>query len=84
MHNVPYDRHPGYQKTIAVVKSQYYWTCMKKEVVDFISKCLECQNLKAKKRHPTIFLNPFPVLEYHSLLDPSLPQFIEWTFMNSQ
>jgi hypothetical protein len=25
MHNVPYVGHPGYQKTIAVVKSQYYW-----------------------------------------------------------
>jgi hypothetical protein len=25
MHNVPYVGHPGYQKTIATVKSQYYW-----------------------------------------------------------
>jgi hypothetical protein len=33
MHNVPYARHPGYQKTIAAVKSQYYWPGMKKEVV---------------------------------------------------
>jgi hypothetical protein len=24
MHNVPYAGHPGYQKTIAAVKSQYY------------------------------------------------------------
>jgi hypothetical protein len=30
MHNVPYARHPGYQKTIAAVKSQYYWPDMKK------------------------------------------------------
>jgi hypothetical protein len=26
MHNVPYVGHPGYQKTIAIVKSQYYWS----------------------------------------------------------
>jgi hypothetical protein len=32
MHNAPYAGHPGYQKTIAVVKSQYYWPDMKKEV----------------------------------------------------
>jgi hypothetical protein len=51
MHNVPYVRHPGYQKTIAVVKSQYYWPGMKKEVVDFIDKCLECQKVKAEHRH---------------------------------
>jgi hypothetical protein len=25
MHNVPYAEHLGYQKTISVVKSQYYW-----------------------------------------------------------
>ena len=46
MHNVPYAGHPGYQKTTAVVKNQYYWPGMKKEVVDFIYKCLECQNVK--------------------------------------
>jgi hypothetical protein len=25
MHNVPYARHPGYQKTISSFKSQYYF-----------------------------------------------------------
>jgi hypothetical protein len=30
MHNVPYAGHPGYKKTIAVVKSQSYWLGMKK------------------------------------------------------
>jgi hypothetical protein len=25
MHNVPYVGHPGYQKSIAVVRSQYFW-----------------------------------------------------------
>jgi hypothetical protein len=38
MHNVPYVGHPGYQKTIAVVKGQYFWPRMKKEVVDYIAK----------------------------------------------
>ena len=51
MYNVPYARHPGYQKTSAVVKSQYYWPGMKKEVVDFIAKCLECQKVKTEHRY---------------------------------
>jgi hypothetical protein len=42
MHNVTYVGHRGYQKIIAAVKSQYYCPGMKKEVVDFIAKCLEC------------------------------------------
>jgi hypothetical protein len=30
MHNVPYARHPGYQKIVAAVKSHYFWPGMKK------------------------------------------------------
>jgi hypothetical protein len=64
MHNVPYVGHPGYQKTIAVVKSQYYWPCMKKEVVDFIAKCLECQKIKAEHRHLASLLQPLAIPEW--------------------
>jgi hypothetical protein len=64
MHNVPYVGHPGYQKTIAAIKSQYYWQGMKKEVVDFIARCLECQKVKVEHRHPTGFLQPLPIPEW--------------------
>jgi hypothetical protein len=64
MNNVPYVGHAGYQKTIAVAKSQYYWPGMKKEVVDFIAICLECQKVKAEHRHPTGLLHPLPILEW--------------------
>jgi hypothetical protein len=63
-HNVPYVGHPSYQKTIAVVKSQYYWPDIKKEVVDFIAKCLECQKVKAKHKNPTGLLQPLPIPEW--------------------
>jgi hypothetical protein len=61
MNNVPYAGHPGYQKTIATVKSQYYWLGMKKEVADFIAKCLECQKVKVEHRHLDDFLQPLPI-----------------------
>jgi hypothetical protein len=64
MHNVPYVGHPNYQKTIAVVKSQYYCSGMKKEVVDFIVKCLECQKVKVEHRHPAGLLQPLPISEW--------------------
>jgi hypothetical protein len=60
-HNVPYAGHPGYQKTIATAKSKYYWPDMKKEVVDFIPRCLECQKVKAEHRHPAHLLQPLPI-----------------------
>jgi hypothetical protein len=46
---------------MASVKSQYYWPGIKKEVVDFIAKCLECQKVKVEHRHPTGFLQPLPI-----------------------
>jgi hypothetical protein len=64
MHNVPYVGHPGYQKTTAALKSQYYWPGMKKEVVDFIAKCLECQKVKAEHRHLAGLLQPLPIHEW--------------------
>jgi hypothetical protein len=64
MHNVPYARHLGYQKTSVVVKSQYYLLGMKKEVVDFIARCLECQKVKAEHRHPIGLLQPLPIPEW--------------------
>jgi hypothetical protein len=32
MHNVPYAGHPGYQKTVATVKSHYFWLGIKKDI----------------------------------------------------
>jgi hypothetical protein len=61
MHNVPYVGHTGYQKTVAAVRSQYYWADMKKEVVDFIARCLECQKVKAEHRHSTSLLQQLPI-----------------------
>jgi hypothetical protein len=52
MHNVTYAGHQGYQKTIAVVRSQYFWIEMKKNVANYISICLVCQKVNTKHRHP--------------------------------
>jgi hypothetical protein len=64
MHNVTYAGHPGYQKTVAAVKSHYFWPGMKKEVVEYIARCMECQKVKAEHRHPTGLLQPLPIPEW--------------------
>jgi hypothetical protein len=64
MHNVPYVGHPGYQKTIPAVKRQYYWLGMKKEVVECIANCLECQKVKDEHRNSIGFLQPLPIPEW--------------------
>jgi hypothetical protein len=42
MHNVSYIGHPGYQKKIVLVRSQYFWSRMKKKLANYIARCLEC------------------------------------------
>jgi hypothetical protein len=37
---------------------------MKKEVVDVIAKCLECQKVKAEYRHPAGLLQSLPIPEW--------------------
>jgi hypothetical protein len=64
MRNVAYVGHPVYQKTIAIVKRQYFWPSMEKEVDDYIVKCLECQKVKDENRRPNGFLQPFPIPEW--------------------
>jgi hypothetical protein len=64
MHNVPYVGHLGYQKTISIVKSHYYWLGMKREIVEYIVKCLECQRFKANHRHPFGLFHPLTIPEW--------------------
>jgi hypothetical protein len=64
MNNVPYVGHPRYQKTVAAIKSHYFWPGMKKEIAEYIAICMECQRVKDDHRHPTRFLQPLPIPEW--------------------
>jgi hypothetical protein len=64
MHNVAYDGHPGYQKTVATVKSHYFWPGMKKEIVEYIARCMECQKVNIEHRHLAGLLQPLPIPEW--------------------
>ena len=48
----PYSGHRGYQKTLITVKKFYYWPNLKKELVEFITRCLGCQRVKENFKHP--------------------------------
>jgi DNA-directed RNA polymerase subunit E'/Rpb7 len=64
MHKVPYEGHPGYQKIVAAVKSHYFWPGMKREIVEYIGRCMKCQKVKAEHRHPAGLLQPLPIPEW--------------------
>jgi hypothetical protein len=63
-HRRPYVGHPGYQKMVTIVRQLYYFQKMKQDIVEYISKFLECQQVKVEHKHPTGLLQPFPIPEW--------------------
>jgi hypothetical protein len=63
-HKIPYTGHSGYQKMITTTRKQFYWPGLKKDIANYLAKCLECQQVKAEHRHPTGLLQPLPILEW--------------------
>ena len=61
IHKTPYSGHPGYQKTITMLRKEYFWPNMKTEVAEYIARCLECQQVKTKHQHPAGLLQPLPI-----------------------
>ena len=61
VHKRPYSRHPGYQKMITMLRKEYFWPNMKNEFVEYIARCIECQQVKAKHQHPAGLLQPLPI-----------------------
>ena len=46
IHKMPYFAHPGYQKTIATTRKKYFWLGMKKDIDEYIYKCMKCPQVK--------------------------------------
>ena len=46
------------------LKEHFWWNGMKKDVADYVSKCLTCQKVKAEHRHPAGELQPIELPEW--------------------
>jgi hypothetical protein len=64
LHKRPYTGHPGYQKMITATRKQFYCPGLKKDITDYLAKCLECQQVKEEHRHPIGLLQPLPIPEW--------------------
>ncbi|KAL0290311.1 UNVERIFIED_CONTAM: Retrovirus-related Pol polyprotein from transposon.6 [Sesamum angustifolium] len=47
-HNAPYAMHPGTTKMYQNLIPYYWWQTMKKDVAEFMAKCMTCQQVKAE------------------------------------
>jgi len=57
-HTAPYAIHPGGSKMYQTIKENYWWNGMMRNVKEFISKCLVCQQVKAEHQVPVGLLQP--------------------------
>ena len=53
--------HPGGNKTYQDMKRAYYWEGMKRDIGKFISKCMNCQLVKAEHKKLSELLQPLEV-----------------------
>ncbi len=63
-YNCFYAMHPESTKMYHDLKSHYWWPDMKKDIVDYVTKCLVCQQVKAEHRVPSGLLQPITILEW--------------------
>ncbi|XP_062113261.1 uncharacterized protein LOC133824401 [Humulus lupulus] len=63
-HNTLYSVHPGMTKMFNDLKRHYWWPKMRKDVVEFVAKCLTCQQVKAEHQKPAGFLQPIQIPEW--------------------
>ena len=49
---------------ITALQKEYYWPGMKRDVVEYLARYLECQQIKAEHQHPAGFLQPLHIPEW--------------------
>ena len=63
-HSSAYAIHPSSTKMYRTLKEYYWWSRMKREVVEYVSKCFMCQQVKAERQKPSGLLQPLPIPEW--------------------
>ena len=63
-HNTVFTMHPGGNKMYQDLKQFYWWKGMKRDVTEYVSKYLTCQQVKAEHQVPTGLLNPLPIPQW--------------------
>ena len=60
-HSSAYAMHSGSTKMYHTLKEHYWWKGMKKEIADFVFRCLTFQQVKAEHQKPTGKIQPLPI-----------------------
>ena len=61
VHCSTYTMHPRSTKMYCTIKEKYWWLGMKRDIADFVARCLVCQQVKAEHQRPSGTLQPLPI-----------------------
>ena len=56
--------HLGSTKMYQDLKTLYWWSIMKRDVSEFVTKCMVCQNVKEEHQVPSGLLQPIKIPEW--------------------
>ena len=62
-HFAAYSVYPGATKMYHSIRDLYLWDELKKDIADYVAKCLTCQQVKAEHHKPSGKLQPLPIPE---------------------
>ena len=63
-HVKPYSHHSNYQKTLTVMNKFYYFPNMRKDIIEFVARCFDCQRVKANCKHLGGLIHLIMILEW--------------------
>ena len=63
-HNTVFTMHSRGNKMCQDMKQYYWWRGMKKDIVEYVSKCLTCQQVKTEHQVSSGLLNPIPIPQW--------------------
>ena len=64
MHKPPFVGNPGYQKMVTALRKQFFWPGLKSDVVEYLSKCIEYQQVKIEHGHLASLLQPLRIPQW--------------------
>jgi len=60
-HNTRYSIHPGGTKMYRDLKQYFWWDNVKREIAEYVDRCLTCQKVKAGHQRPVGELRPLEI-----------------------
>ena len=63
-HDSSYSIHPGSTKMYHDLRDSFWWSSMKREIAEYVSRCDICRRVKAEHQKPAGLLQPLKVPEW--------------------